>query len=114
MPGKMIQCGKCRKLMRSDNLKNHIKTHDKCSSFCTFPPDIRLRNSINSGSGVSLLSYHNKKRTRDNITGSGVDSSDNQQKNQKGSRPIELRCITISISISILISQPMCLTFVGK
>ena len=77
MPGKMIQCGKCRKVMRSDNLKNHMKTHDKSSPFCTFP------NSINSGSGVSLPSYRNRKRTHENITGSGVDLSDNQQKIQK-------------------------------
>ena len=27
MPGKMVPCMHCPKVMRSDNLKNHIKTH---------------------------------------------------------------------------------------
>ena len=29
MPGKKVQCSYCSKVMRSDNLKNHIKTHDR-------------------------------------------------------------------------------------
>ena len=29
MPGKKVQCSYCRKVMRSDNLKNHIKIHEK-------------------------------------------------------------------------------------
>ena len=29
MPGKKGQCPYCSKVMRSDNLKNHVKIHDK-------------------------------------------------------------------------------------
>ena len=29
MPGKKVQCSYCSKVMRSDNLKNHVKIHDK-------------------------------------------------------------------------------------
>ena len=42
-----------------------------------------MRYPLSHWGGVSLSSYRNRKRTHDNITGSGVDSSDNRQKNQK-------------------------------
>ena len=29
MPGKKIQCSYCSKVMRSDNLKKHVKIHEK-------------------------------------------------------------------------------------
>ena len=32
MPGKKVQCLYCSKVMRSDNLKNHVKIHDKTAN----------------------------------------------------------------------------------
>ena len=29
MPGKKVQCSYCSKVMRSDNLKTHVKIHEK-------------------------------------------------------------------------------------
>ena len=84
MPGKMDQCGYCRKVMRSDNLKNHIKTHDKsCSSskMTTLTRDISLRKSINSGSGVSRPSSGSKIRVfLDEIINDGAQDEEQQHR----------------------------------
>ena len=84
MPGKMDQCGYCRKVMRSDNLKNHMKTHDKSCSSCkltTFPRDISLRKSINSGSGVSRPSSGSKIRVfLDEIINDGAQDEEQQHR----------------------------------
>ena len=67
--------------MRSDNLKNHIKTHDKSCSSSKLTRGISLRKSINSGSGVSRPSSGSKVRVfLDEIINDGAQDEELQHR----------------------------------
>ena len=43
MPGKMLSCPHCSKVMRSDNLKNHIKRHGDVQYATSYQPQPGLK-----------------------------------------------------------------------
>ena len=49
MPGKKVACQYCSKVMRSDNLKNHVKIHNRKRGFSYESKDYGNQINMNSG-----------------------------------------------------------------